>query len=98
MNLNKQLKLYLERHDLSATQLAKKSGVSKQVISLWMNGGSPKRIEHVKAVADIFGVTVDHLCFGSDISKQGSPDSFALLASDDWMSGIFEIKVRKLKR
>lgn len=99
MNLKNQLKHYLDKNDLTAAQLAKKAGISKQVISLWMNGGSPKNIQSVKAVADIFGVTVDHLCFGTDIKfTQTSNDNFDILPTDNWMSGLFEIKIRKIKQ
>jgi len=96
MTLKKQLELYIEHRGTTAAKLAAKAGVSKQVLSLWLGGGSPRKIEQVKAVADVLGVSVDHLCFGSgiELGQGGSKDSFP---DDEWMSGKFEIKVRRIK-
>lgn len=92
MNLKHQLKLYLEYRELSAAQLAKKSGVSKQVISLWLSGGSPRNVEQIKKVAEILNTSVDHLCFGEGLEKKTEPPG------DDWLSGVFEIKVRRITK
>lgn len=94
MNLKSQLKLYLEQHEMSATQLSKKSGVSKQVLSLWMAGGSPRNIEHIKKVAEVLGTNVDNLCFGKGIETQ---KQFTTIPEDEWFGGAFEIKIRKIK-
>ncbi len=96
MNLKQQLKLYLENREMSATQLSKKSGVSKQVISLWLSGGKPRNIEQVKSVAETLATSVDHLCFGSGIHKATS-GNFVEMPDDGWFTGVFEIKVRKIK-
>ena len=99
MNLKSQLKLYLDEKNISANQLAKLSGVSKQVLSLWMSGASPKKLDQVKCVADCLGTSIDHLCFGKGIEKSfkngSAADSFP---EDEWLSGQFEIKVRRLKK
>jgi transcriptional regulator with XRE-family HTH domain len=95
MNLKRQLKLYLDQKELSATQLSKKSGISKQVLSLWMSGGSPRNIEHVKKVAEVLGTNVDHLCFGDGIETKQT--HFNAITEDEWFSGQFEIKIRKIK-
>lgn len=91
MNLKKQLRFYLDRNAMTATDLAKKTKISKQVISLWLAGASPKKLEQVKAVADEFGITVDNLCFGTGITEELDQEK------DDFLSGIFEIKVRRIK-
>lgn len=101
VNLKNQLKLYLEKRDMTAAKLAKLAGISKQVLSLWLNGGSPRKVEQIKSVADVLGTTVDHLCFGSgtQASKNSTtPDDFDYLPSDEWMSGLFEIKIRRVKK
>jgi transcriptional regulator with XRE-family HTH domain len=99
VNLKNQLKIYLEKRDITAAQLAKKAGVSKQVISLWLNGGSPRKVDQIKLVADALGTTVDHLCFGTGVqSNARQPQEFDYLPSDEWMSGLFEIKVRRVKK
>lgn len=98
VNLKSQLNLYLEKKELSAAQLAKKSGVSKQVISLWLNGGSPRKIQQIKLVADALGTTVDQLCFGTGLLKSLDSSGFENLPTDEWLSGLFEIKIRRVKK
>jgi len=96
MNLKKQLRHYMDHYDYSASRLSKKSGVSKQVISLWLSGGSPRKIEQVKRMADVFETSIDHLCFGDGFeSKEGR--SFDELETGEWLSGVFELKIRKIK-
>jgi transcriptional regulator with XRE-family HTH domain len=95
MNLKNQLRLYMDRNELSATQLAKRSGVSKQVISLWLSGGSPRKLEQVKQVAAVLGTTIDNLCYGNAIEE--NKNGFTQIPDDDWISGVFEIKLRKIK-
>lgn len=98
MTLKKQLQLYLEKSDLTAAQLSRKSGVSQQVLSTWLRGGEPRKMEQVKKVADALGTTVDHLCFGEGAqSKEGSMDLDTVFG-DEWISGLFEVKLRRIKR
>lgn len=99
MTLKKQLRLYLEKRDLTAAQLAKKAQVPKQSLSGWMAGSNPRDVRQVKRVAEVLGTTIDHLMFGegaqSDSAKVGSLES---LLTDDWVGGVFEIKLRRIKR
>lgn len=94
VKLKQHLRNYLDDRGITAAQLARKSGVSKQVISTWLNGVSPRRIEQVKKVADVIGITVDELCFGAS-----NPESLIKMSTlnDEWLSGVFELKVRRLK-
>ena len=96
MNLKKQLTFYMDHFEFSATQLSKKSGVSKQVISLWLSGGSPRKIEQIKEVAVVLGTTIDHLCYGDGLEIR--ENSFNQLSDDDWFTGIFELKMRRVKK
>lgn len=99
MRLKQQLELYLDETGLSAAQLAKKSGVSKQVISLWLSGRSPRKIDQVKKVASIFNTTVDHLCFGDGIHQERQNSKIIeTLIGDEWITGVFEIKMRRIKK
>lgn len=98
MNLKNQLKGLLLHKGMVAAELARKSGVSKQVISLWLAGTKPKNVEQVKRVADSLDVTVDHLLFGTGVEvKHNAAAGLDVLLSDEWISGAFEIKIRRIK-
>ncbi len=99
MTLKKQLKFYLERNDIVAAQLARKANVPKQSLSGWLAGSNPRDVKQVKRVADALGISLDNLLFGDgqdgDVVKGG--DLSALLG-DEWLSGTFEMKIRRIKK
>jgi len=102
LNLKNQLRAYLEALDITAAQLARKSGVNKSVLSDWLTGVKPRDIEHVQKVAAALGTTVDDLCFGDGISGEtkhsSSDDPLEQLLGDGWIGGLFEIRLRRVKR
>lgn len=83
--LKTQLKALLERHTLTAAELARRSGVPKQVLSLWLAGAEPRKLSQLKKVAEVLSVSVDELCFG----RSSPPDP-------DWIEGTFVGKIRRL--
>lgn len=99
MTLKTQLRFLLKEEGLSAAQLARKAGVSRQVISDWLAGTSPRQIESVKKVADVLKVTLDELLFGEGEihrGKQAMPKNLDAI-QDSWFTGVFEVKMRRLK-
>lgn len=96
MNLKNQLGLYLDEKDMTAAQLSRRSGVSQQVISQWLRGAEPKKLTQVKNVAEALSVSVDHLCFGDGLEASSLESD--TLAGADWLSGLFEVKIRRIKR
>ena len=52
-------RLMSDKH-ISSCKLAKSVGVHISTVTNWRDGANPK-IEHLKLVADYFGVTVDSL-------------------------------------
>ena len=99
MTLKAQLTLYLELRNMTAAELSRKSGVSKQVISQWLGGAQPKKLTQLRQIAEVLGTTIDHLCFGSgkDSSNQKITELDALLG-DQWVSGLFEVRFRRVKK
>ncbi len=99
MNLKAQLALYLELRNMTAAELSRKSGVSKQVISQWLGGAQPKKLAQLRLVADVLGTTIDHLCFGSgkDTESQKVTELDALMG-DQWITGLFEVRLRRVKK
>lgn len=99
LNLKHQLKLFLEHHEMTPAQLSRKSGVSQQVISLWLKGADPKKMSQVKNVADVLGTNVDHLCFGDGLNKEAQKiTELDSLLGENWISGIFEVRFRRVKK
>lgn len=99
MRLKYQLKYYLEKNELTAAQLSRKSGVSPQVLSTWLAGGEPKKMGQVKAVASAFNTTVDNLCFGEgDLKEQDKSIDLESVIGNEWISGLFEVRLRRVKK
>ena len=99
MNLKKQLKLHLDQSGITASQLAKKAGVPKQSLSGWLSGSNPRDVRQVKKVADVFNVTVDHLMFGTGLSEENEKIvGLGEIFGDAWVGGLFEIRLRRVKR
>lgn len=86
----------MESHGITAAELSRRTGISKQVLSLWLGGSEPRHIEQVQKVAKIFEVSIEELCFGSPLKE--SEDILSALTGDGWATGTFEIKFRRLKK
>lgn len=99
MNLKKQLRFYLDLHEMSASQLAKKAGVPKQSMSGWLAGNSPRDVRQIKRVANVLNISVDNLLFGEgkSIEQQKVTELDALLG-DNWIGGLFEVRFRRIKK
>lgn len=99
LNLKSQLKLFLDHHNMTPAQLSRKSGVSQQVLSLWLKGADPKKMSQAKDVASVFGVSVDHLCFASGLNVEAQKvTELDALLGDEWISGLFEVRFRRIKK
>jgi transcriptional regulator with XRE-family HTH domain len=99
LNLKHQLKLFLQHHEMTPAQLSRKSNVSQQVLSLWIKGADPKKMSQVKQVADVFGTSVDHLCFGEGLDKEAQKvTELDAIFNDQWVSGLFEVRFRRVKK
>ena len=99
MNLKKQLRFYLHLNEMSASQLAKKSGVPKQSLSGWLSGNTPRDVRQIKRVADVFCTSVDNLLFGDGKTmEQQKITELDALIGDGWISGLFEVRFRRVKK
>lgn len=99
MNLKSQLKLYLKHTGMNASQLAKKAAVPRQSLSDWIGGSKPRDIAQVKKVAAVLGTTVDHLVFGDGLDENAQKiTELDALLGDEWVSGLFEVRFRRVKR
>jgi transcriptional regulator with XRE-family HTH domain len=98
MNLKAQLKFYIDYRNTTAAELSRKSGVSKQVISLWLSGSKPKNIDQVKKVATALGTTIDNLVFGSGRGDDSKAIDIESILGDGWITGLFEVRMRRVKK
>lgn len=99
MTLKSQLKYYLELRGLTAAELSRRSGVSKQVLSSWLAGSEPKKFSQVKKVCDVLEISLDHLLYGSGQDSDGQRvTEIDALLGDGWVGGVFEVRFRRLKK
>lgn len=98
MNLRKQLKLYLESNGLTTSQLARKSGVPNTTIADWLTGRKPRNLDQVKKVADAFNISIDHLVYGEGVREAEKVTDLESLIGDGWIGGVFEVKMRRIKK
>jgi transcriptional regulator with XRE-family HTH domain len=103
IKLRENLSLLLQRHGMTAAQLSKLTGVSKSSLSDWNAGRPPRSLEQLKKVCDALDVTVDEILFksvteeSSKSPKLSNADALGALMGDEWISGKFEVKIKRLK-
>ena len=61
MKLHEKISLYRKKSGLSQEALSEKIGVSRQAVSKWETGDALPEVTKLKALAELFGVTVDFL-------------------------------------
>ena len=82
---------------MTAAELARKSGVSKQVLSQWMGGAEPRKLDQLKRVSVALGTNVDNLCFGKGVDQERDRiTELDALLGDGWVGGLFEVKFRRV--
>lgn len=79
----------LEERKLKQSELAKKIGVSRQVISTYVRGLAQPHFEHLVSIANFFDITVDELFLGKPENK---PMRDLLGLSEEAIENIKEIK------
>ena len=68
MNFSENLKKAMLEHKISQKKLSTKVGLPVSTLHGWLNGVAPKKIQDIKKVASIFGMTIDQLCFDEFIN------------------------------
>lgn len=99
MNLKNQLKHYLEKKDISVTKLSKLSGVPQQTIHDWLTGNSKNpAIGQLHKVCKALNVSLDNLCYGEGSEKnENRVSDIEALLGEEWIGGLFEIRIRRVK-
>jgi transcriptional regulator with XRE-family HTH domain len=101
MTLKTQLRAFLKTKGMTAADLSRASNVPKQSISDWLAGTPPRNLDHLKRVANVFRVSIDELLFGDKPKTESESEKVADLDSilgDQWVSGVFEVRFRRLRK
>lgn len=69
----------LQKYGVSAYKVAKATGVTQSTLSDWKRGRSTPKTENMKKLADYFGVSIDYLMTGEEVSAEPQ----ALTAKDE---------------
>ncbi|MBM4253844.1 MAG: helix-turn-helix transcriptional regulator [Deltaproteobacteria bacterium] len=102
--LRKRLKTELDYQSMTAADLARKTSVPKQVISDWLAGVMPRRLDHLKRVAHALSLTIDELCFGG--GQNGQNGSVGVVGLErmigagedrDGIVGRYEVVVQRIR-
>lgn len=91
------LRAKLKEQGIGVPTLAKKTGISRKTIENWIDGQKPQNLEHVKKVAEYFGMTVDELCFGPTL-KPTLTISELENHREEINAGVFEVVLRRVKQ
>jgi putative transcriptional regulator len=63
ISFSKNLKNYLDTHNLSLKDLGQKLNVPTSTVHGWINGIPPRSIVTLKKIASLLECTIDELCF-----------------------------------
>jgi transcriptional regulator with XRE-family HTH domain len=109
--LRHNLAAVLRTRGMTAAELSRQTGVAKQVLSDWMAGVQPRKLEQLYVVAQTLGVSMDGLCFAksegdlmSDGKSSGSAGSSGVYSDSgegdlqypDEIQGRFEVYMRRI--
>lgn len=98
MNLRNQIKSFLNDSGMSASELARRAGIPNGTLADWLSGRKPRNLDQVKKLAEYLNMTIDHLVYGNGNGNERVQKNLSIedLIRDEWVSGVFEVKMRRL--
>ena len=75
MTLREKLIVLRDKAGISQMSLAHQLDVSRQAVSRWESGDTTPSMDKLKALAKIYGVSLDWLCSDSDMAEMCIRDS-----------------------
>jgi len=102
--LRQNLAAVLRQKGMTAAELSRSTGVAKQVLSDWMAGVQPRKLEQLYIVAKTLGVSLEDLCFApeDELTKPKSnqlPTGSGAAAGGDGLAelhGKYEVHFRRI--
>lgn len=86
------LRRLLDQRGLTTTQVAKATKVPNSTLSTWLlPKAKPKDPNHLAAVADFFGTTIDFLLFG-----EVPPVSIESLPLEHVLDGLYRLRLERV--
>lgn len=95
MNLAANLKAHMGQRKISLIELSRLSKVPKQTLHNWLSGAEPKNLNQIRAVAQVFNLSIEQLCYGDKtVSKKTEIREY----EDEINAGIFEVVLRRVRK
>lgn len=79
MTLREKLNVLRDKAGISQMSLAHQLDVSRQAVSRWESGDTTPSMDKLKALAKIYGVSLDWLCSDSDMAEGDTRKTYLLL-------------------
>lgn len=98
LQLKENLKYLLKQRGMTVANLARLSKTPKQTLADWMAGAIPKDVRTLKRVAESLSLSIDVLCFGDVSMENALKDKTDNIFGDNWVEGIFEVRLRRIKK
>ena len=100
MKLSEKIYYYRKKHGKSQEEIAEALDVSRQAVSKWETGESEPEIGKLRALASVFGVTVDFLLSDEDPREDATPAEEAPRETDarTWVDALPGVLGRLVSR
>ncbi len=97
LSLKRTLRELLKKRGLSEREFAKLIRMPPSTIGEWLSGSSPQDLLAIRRAAQLLGVSVSYLLFGTPESIGGQTLSLQeLFLSEKVVSGLFQVTVKRL--
>ncbi len=94
LKLQKTLKILMAKNGLNVPRLASLVKISRQTLSNWSEGQSPRNIEQVRTVAKFFNVSLEYLLFEEEPPKRNPIEEY----QDEINAGTFDVILRRNRK
>lgn len=81
----------MEQKGLSARELSRKTKVPPSTLSSLMAGGKPQKLDHILALAEFFGTSMEMLLYGVD----NRPPSLDEVLTEGVFSGWLKVEIKR---
>lgn len=91
LKLHRILKRLMEQKQISARELGRKTKIPPSTLSSLLAGGKPQKLDHVLALAEYFGTSMEMILYGSD----RRPPTIEELATEGIFEGWLKVKIER---